>query len=49
METGNKVAITKGSNENIKVTTRDDYIKLLSNLTIEDQEQIFMLDKKLRR
>lgn len=40
---GNKVYLTEGNRENIKVTTIDDYINMLAMLSIEDQRQIFML------
>lgn len=40
---GNDVHLTVGSSGNIKVTTAEDYITLLANLSVEDQKQAFML------
>ena len=46
MECGNKVHLIEGNRENIKVTTVEDYITLLANLSIKDQEQIYKLNHK---
>ena len=46
MSIGKKVHLTEGNRENIKVTTIEDYINLLSLLSIEDQKQIFLLQEK---
>lgn len=40
---GKEVHITEGNRGNIKVTTAEDYINLLANLSVEDQQQAFML------
>ena len=45
-ECGNTVHITLGNRGNIKVTTVEDYISLLANLSVQDQEQIFKLNHK---
>ena len=46
MECGNNVHLIEGNRGNIKVTTVEDYINLLGNLSIKDQEQIFKLINK---
>ena len=46
---GKKVHLTEGNRENIKVTTVEDYINLLSFLSIEDQKQIFLLKEEEKR
>lgn len=46
MECGNKVHLIEGNRGNIKVTTVEDYINLLANLSVKDQEQIFKLINK---
>ena len=46
METGNKVHLTLGNRGNIKVTTVEDYITLLANLSVQDQAMIFELNHK---
>lgn len=45
-ECGNKIHLTLGNRGNIKVTTVEDYIALLANLSVQDQEQIFELNHK---
>ena len=49
MSTGKKVHLTEGNRENIKVTTVEDYISLLANLSVEDQKQIFILKQQERK
>jgi len=50
MSVGNKVHLTEGNRENIKVTTVEDYITLLSTLSFEDQKQILsLIDQKEKR
>ena len=46
MECGNNVHLIEGNRGNIKVTTVEDYINLLANLSVKDQEQIFRLINK---
>ena len=46
MECGKKVHLIPGNRGNIKVTTVEDYITLLANLTTKDQEQIYKLSHK---
>jgi len=46
MECGNNVHLIEGNRGNIKVTTVEDYINLLANLSVKDQEQIFKLINK---
>lgn len=43
---GNVVHLTEGNIGNIKVTTAEDYITLLANLSVEDQKQAFMLKNR---
>lgn len=45
-ECGKKIHIVNGNRGNIKVTTVEDYISLLANLSIKDQEQIYRLNHK---
>ena len=45
-ECGNNIHIVEGNHVNIKVTTVEDYITLLANLSIRDQEQIYELNHK---
>ena len=45
-ECGKKVHLVEGNRGNIKVTTVEDYINLLANLSVKDQEQIFKLNNK---
>jgi len=46
MECGYQVHLIEGNRGNIKVTTVEDYINLLANLSVKDQEQIFKLNHK---
>ena len=46
MECGNKVHLIEGNRGNIKVTTVEDYIALLANLSIKDHEQVYKLNHK---
>lgn len=46
MECGKSVHLVDGNRGNIKVTTVEDYITLLGNLSIKDQEQIIKLIDK---
>lgn len=46
---GKEVHLTEGNRENIKVTTVEDYITLLSMLSVEDQKQIFLLKEEEKR
>ena len=46
MECGMKVHLVPGNRGNIKVTTVEDYIALLANLSVKDQEQIYKLNHK---
>ncbi len=46
MECGKNVHLIPGNRGNIKVTTVEDYISLLANLTIKDQEQIYRLNHR---
>ena len=46
MECGNKVHLIEGNRGNIKVTTVEDYIALLANLSVKDHEQVFKLSHK---
>lgn len=46
MECGNNVHLIEGNRGNIKVTTVEDYIALLANLSVQDYEQIFKLNHK---
>ncbi len=45
-ECGKTVHIVEGNRGNIKVTTVEDYITLLANLSVKDQEQIYRLNHK---
>ena len=45
-ECGKKVHLVEGNRGNIKVTTVEDYITLLANLSVKDQEQIYRLNHK---
>ena len=45
-EIGNNVHLTLGNRGNVKVTTVEDYITLLANLSIEDGARIFELSHK---
>ncbi len=44
IECGKKVHLIEGNRGNIKVTTVEDYINLLANLSVKDQEQIYKLN-----
>ncbi len=46
IECGNKVHLIEGNRGNIKVTTTEDYINLLANLSLQDQRLIFELIHK---
>lgn len=46
---GFDVRLIEGNRGNIKVTTPEDYIDLLSRLTVEDQKQIFQLYKNQQK
>lgn len=46
MECGNKVHLIEGNRGNIKVTTVEDYIALLANLSVEDHEQVYALNHR---
>ena len=46
MECGKKVHLVEGNRGNIKVTTVEDYITLLANFSVKDQEQIYRLNHK---
>ena len=47
-ECGFEVHLILGNRGNIKVTTVEDYISLLANLSVKDQEQIYELNHKRR-
>ena len=46
IECGNKVHLIEGNRGNIKVTTVEDYIALLANLSVDDHEQVYKLIHK---
>ena len=46
IECGNTVHFVEGNRGNIKVTTVEDYITLLANLSVKDQEQIYRLNHR---
>ena len=46
MECGNKVHLIEGNRGNIKVTTQEDYINLLANLSVEDYSRILNLERQ---
>ena len=46
MECGMKIHLVPSNRGNIKVTTVEDYITLLANLSIKDHEQIYKLSHK---
>ena len=46
IECGNKVHLIEGNRVNIKVTTVEDYITLLANLSVKDHEQVYKLNHK---
>ena len=46
LECGYKVHLVEGNRGNIKVTTVEDYITLLANLSVEDHEQVYALNHR---